>query len=163
MGDEKKKEILIFREYQITHHSYVDLVEMIRSMPLWFKEKQFDFYEFKRKEKDTGIGYEIESVWMATRDVTDYVKFHFNVHIFARDARKVVLEDGTETYWTRLVVIMKTKMIKNYNKTFKDTNWQEFLRQFYERFVVEAELDVYKNKLVKESLELESNVKSFLR
>jgi len=163
MGKEKFKIIPIFGEYQITHNAYIDYVDLVSTLTGWFDDRKYDFFEQKRKEKDNGVGFEIESVWVATRDIDHYVQFEILMKIFVRDLRKVVLEDGKETYWARTVVRINSNMKKNYRETFKGGWWNETLRQFYERYIVRERMDAFEGKIVEDSMELVNHVKAHLK
>ena len=163
MGKEKFKTLPIFIEYQITHNAYIDFLEIVRNLPEFFNERKYYFFEQKRGEKDTGVGFEIESVWIAEREVSPYVKFDIQLQIFLRDVRKVILEDGTDTFWARSVVRINSNMHKNYRKTFKTDWWNETLRQFYERYLVRPRMDAFEGKAVEDCLDLVAHIKSKMK
>ncbi|MBT3323610.1 hypothetical protein HN681_02795 [archaeon] len=163
MGKEKFKTLPIFIEYQITHNAYIDFLEIVRNLPSFFDEHKYYFFEQKRSEKDTGVGFEIESVWIASREVDHYVKFEIQIQLFLRDVRKVVLEDGKETFWARAIVRLNSSMVKNHNKTFKTDWWNETLRQFYERYVIRPRLDAFEGKAVEDCLDLVEHIKSRMK
>ena len=163
MGFEKQREIPVIVQYQITHHAYVDLIGLLKSLPVWFNGRQYDFYEKGLGEKDLGPGYEVESEWVASREVTEYVKFEMSILVRAKDVRKVVLETGEETYWSRLLIVIGAKMVKDWQGKFKPYGTEELFRQWYERFFAAKELKEYTNKLAMETVDLIATMKSFLQ
>ena len=163
MGKEKFKTIPIFIEYQITHNAYIDFIDIVRELPAFFDERKYYFFEQKRGEKDTGVGFEIESIWTANREVDPYVKFDILIQLFLRDVRKVVLEDGKETYWARAIVRINSNMEKNYRKTFGSNWWNETLRQIYERYIIRPRLDAFEGKAVEDCLDLVAHIKSRMK
>ena len=164
MGKEKRQKYNLFKEYQITHHSFVDMMDLLKSIPKWFNDHQYYAYEIKASEKDIGTGGELESNWAGSRDVTEYIKFHIELFVHARDLKQVILEDGTETYWARLVIRYSCELEKNYKKTFKDTTFQNLLRELYERYyLIPNVVRGYEGKLFVESNNLFDTLKSHLK
>lgn len=163
MGTEKERVIPVVVNYQITHHAYMDFIGLLKSLPVWFNGYKYYFYEKGLSEKDVGTGHEVQSGWTASRQVTEYVKFEVEVMILARDLRKVVLEDGEETYWARLLIVIDAKMVKDWQAKYKPYGIQDLYRQFYERFLVSGELKGYENTLGLEVGELATVLKTFLQ
>jgi hypothetical protein len=172
MGKEKRKTLSIFGtdkpgfqggSYQITHHSFVDLLNLFKGLSGWFNGMQYFFYENKISEKDIGTGHEIESMYIANREVNSYIKFHMEILIHCRDIRKITLEDGSETYWARTLINFSSWIEKNHSKRFSETEWGELKRQLYDRYVIRDELSGFEGKLFHESLDFISELKSHLK
>jgi len=155
--------IPIFEEYQIMHHAYLDIYGALRSLPVWFNNMQYDFYEKGLGEKDIGTGHEVVSEWVAEREVTDYYKYKMDVTFFARDVRKVVFDDGGEGYWARLIITINTTIVVDYNNKFKEGPWNKLLQQIYERYLIKEKTDEYIRKLAGESSDLINTLKSYLK
>jgi len=73
MGREKSKSEKIVNKYQIIHNAYSDFPGLLKDIATFFGERQYDFYESGIAEKETPIGGEIKSEWMAEREVTEYL------------------------------------------------------------------------------------------
>tara|TARA_Y100000310_G_C20691915_1_gene822850 strand:- start:3560 stop:4075 length:516 start_codon:yes stop_codon:yes gene_type:complete len=170
MGKEKLNPIEIFGKpellpqgaYQITHHAYVDLVPLLKSISEWLNRMEYTFFENGITEKPFPTGQEVESKWMAERNINDYIQFKMQFVVHARDVKNVVLEDGRETQWARVVIYFSSWFIKNYNDTYSSSNWGEWMRQLYERYVIKDELGGYEGKLFIESMDLIKTMKSYL-
>ncbi len=163
---EKIQELEIFKEsnFQIKHHSYADIIGLLKALPVWLNNMGYSFYEKGLSEKDIGTGDQIESEWTATKDVTEYLQYNLEITIIAKDVRKVILENGEEVYWVRLLIILKTKFVKDFQKKYNEDIWYEkFMREFYERYIVAEDLKKYIGKLVGESIDLTNTMKSYLK
>lgn len=166
MGAEKKRDLEIFTEknFQIKHHSYVDIIGLLKALPQWFNSMGYDYYEKGLSEKDIGTGDQVESEWTASKDVTEYIQYTMEIAIVAKDVRKVVLENGEEVYWARLLITFKTKFVKDFQKKYNEDIWYEkFMREFYERYIVAEDLKKYIGKLIGESMDLTGLMKSYLK
>jgi len=163
MGLEKLKKVPIFSKYQITHHSYCDVVGALKAMPQWFNSMGYYFYEKGLSEKDIGTGHQVESEWTASREVTEYIKFEIDVRFLVRDIKKVVLDTGEEVYWARLLVVIDSALVKNYRNRFGTRWYEEMMRQVYERFVVKEDVKKYLGKIFVESTNLADTIKSYLK
>ncbi len=163
MGAEKRKEIKIVNNAQIKHHSYVDIMGLLKSIPSWFNQMGYFFYEKGLAEKDIGSGDQIDTEWTAEKEVTEYVKFAFDLSISAKDVRKIVLEDGQEIYWGRILIMMTATIKKDYQNKYGSVWYEEMMRQFYEKYIVEADLKKFMGKLAVESIDLTNTLKSHLK
>ncbi|MDP3919145.1 MAG: hypothetical protein Q8Q35_04570 [Nanoarchaeota archaeon] len=162
MGKEKVNPVRIYNKYQITHHAYVDINSLWAGLTNWFSKMEYDFIEQKSKEADKGIGFEIESNWLGTREINDYIIFNIKIAMHFRDLRKVKDDSGRDTHWARVVIVIDTWFDKNFNKTFNSDKWGEFKRQLYERYGLRDELSTYETKLYIESNEIIDIIKSNL-
>lgn len=164
MGLEKLREIPIIKDAHIKHHSYVDLMGLLKALPMWFNTMGYTFFEKGISEKDIGTGDHIESEWTAVKEVTEYVQYSIEILIVAKDIRKVTLETGEELYWSRLLIVMNGKFKKDFqNKYNKDVWYEEMMRQIYERFFAYSELKGFMGKFVVETIDLSNTMKSFLK
>ena len=162
MGKEKSKKMIILNKYQIIHNAYIDITGLLKALASFFDANKYDYDEIGVSEKSGATGDEVESVWKATREVTDYVMFDMMVTVWARDLRKVVV-DGKEMYWARVMITIDSHAKKNWNKTFGSGHWQELMRQGYERYVVYKDMDAYKGKIYVESMLLIDEIKKYLK
>ena len=160
---EKARRLEIIKKAEIRHHSYVDLIGLLKALPVWFNKSGYFFFEKGLSEKDIGAGHEVESEWTATKEVTRYVKFEFEIRILARDVRKVVLENGEEVYWSRLVIVLNGALEKDYRKRFSSIWYEDLLRQFYERYFFLDDMKKYIGKLIAESVDLSTTMRSYLK
>ena len=119
MGLEKvPSPITVINDAQIKHHSYVDIIGLLRSLPSWFNSMGYLFFEKGLSEKDIGTGDQIESEWTAVKDVTEYIRYSIDITIVAKDLRKVVLETGEEVYWGRVLISVTAKLTKDFQKKY---------------------------------------------
>ncbi|HIH14964.1 MAG: hypothetical protein QT08_C0021G0018 [archaeon GW2011_AR17] len=161
MGLEKvPSPITVINDAQIKHHSYVDIIGLLRSLPSWFNSMGYLFFEKGLSEKDIGTGDQIESEWTAVKDVTEYIRYSIDITIVAKDLRKVVLETGEEVYWGRVLISVTAKLTKDFQKKYEE---KKILRELYERFIIKEDIKKHLGKLVVESGDLISTVKSFLK
>lgn len=163
MGLEKIRKVTILSKYQITHHSYLDILGLLKSLPTWFNKMGYYFYEKGLGEKDIGTGNLLESEWTATRDVTEYIQFAIEVKIIAKDICKIVLENGEELYWARLLILIDATVIKDFQNKFGTIWYEELMRQFYERYIVKEDIRRYLGKMQGEGIDLANTMRSHLR
>ncbi|MBI5797918.1 hypothetical protein HZA98_03375 [Candidatus Woesearchaeota archaeon] len=163
MGLEELREIELVKGYHITHHSYVDLIGLLKAIPLWFNEMNYDFVESGLSEKDIGTGYELLSEWKAERKVTNYLKYKIDLTINAKDLRKITLETGEETNWARVLITIDVTFVKDAKGIYKPYGWDERFRKLYEKYIIPAKIKIYIGKCKGEFASLTNMVKSFLK
>jgi len=164
MGLEKLRKIPVFNKYQINHHAYIDILGLTKEFPIWFDSHGYDFWESGVKEKNIGTGDYLEVDWKGEKDVSFHMRFTINIKFWIRDLRKVTLENGEETFYGRTQFIIDTTLEKDYENRFnKFSEWQEFLRQFYERYIAKVQLhDKFFGQLAAESMALSNMIRSFM-
>lgn len=159
----KSKEIKFFTKYQINHHSYIDVVGLTKGFAKWFDSMGYDFWETGLSEKDLGTGGYLEVDWVGERKITEYFKFNIKIKFWVRDLRKVTLENGEETYYGRAQFIIDTNLQKDYQERYSlFSKWENFLRIFYERYIIKEEINDYFGQLSGESADFADMIKEYL-
>lgn len=155
--------IPLIKNYQISHQAYLDIFGALKALPVWFNAMQYDFVEKGLSEKDIGTGHEIESEWLATRDVTDYFQFEIKVRFLAKDVKKVVLESGEETYWARLLIVVDSTLVKDMQNKFDESLSGKFMQKFYEHLLYKKTIKGYCGRIIVETLDLIGKLKLYLK
>jgi len=165
MGFEKLDAISGVSE-KVVHHSFIDVFGLMKAIPAWFKQFQYDFYEKGLAEKDIGTGHQIDSDWIASRTVDDFFKFKIELSIKILDLRKIVADDGTETFWGRTTITIKSEVIKDPQGTYKAKDRKKSLKFFvelYERYFLKDYFIKYTGKSDEEALALLETVRKYLK
>jgi hypothetical protein len=165
MGFEKLDTIPGIKE-KVVHHSFIDIFGLMKSLPAWFKEFKYDFIEKGLAEKDIGTGHQVESEWKAERKVDDYLKFNIVLSIKILDLRKIVADDGSETYWGRTTITINSNVDKDYQGLYKKKKRNKLLRFFvelYDRYFLKDYFIKYTGKSDDEALDLLEHVRKYLK
>jgi hypothetical protein len=165
MGFEKSDTISGIKE-KVVHHSFIDIFGLMKSLPAWFKEFKYDFIEKGLAEKDIGTGHQVESEWKAERKVDDYLKFNIVLSIKILDLRKIVAEDGSETYWGRTTITINSNVDKDYQGLYKNKKRNKLLKFFvelYDRYFLKDYFIKYTGKSDDEALNLLEHVRKYLK
>ena len=165
MGFEKLDKISGINE-KVVHHSFIDVFGLMKSIPAWFKVFKYDFYEKGLTEKDIGTGHKIESNWIGSRNVDNYLKFKIELSIIILDLRKIIADDGSETYWGRTTITLKSEVIKDSQETYKSKSRKKSLKFFvelYERYFLKDYFIKYSSKSDSEALDLLETVRKYLK
>lgn len=164
MGLEKVRDFRVFNKYTLTYTSYIDIASFFKSISTWFSTQGYDFWENGLGEKDIGTGGQVDSDWVARKEVTDYSQFEIIMKIWIRDLRKVTLENGEETYWGRIYIRIDSILHKDYQKRFDpNKKMQELMRQLYERYIAPDETQSYMGKLFSETSDLIDMLRSKMK
>lgn len=165
MGFEKLNEIPGIKE-QVVHHSFIDIYGMMKAISVWFKKMEYDFFEKGLSEKDIGTGHQVESEWIATRLVDNYLKFKIELSIKIFDLRKIISDDGQETYWGRTRITLNSKVIKeseNIHPIKYKSKTLKFFVELYERYFLKDYFIKYTTKSEEEALDLLATVREYLK
>ncbi len=163
MGLEKIKDFPAVKRWQIQHHSYVDIYGLLKSIPAWFNRMGYFFYEKGLAEKDIGSGDQIESDWFAKKDVTGYFQYSLELSLIIKDLRKVILENGEEIYWARILIIINGTLKRDYNEQYGGKWINKFLRELYERYIIMDSIKQNIGKIIVECNDLKSTLQESLK
>src|SRR3989338_4069001 len=114
----------------------VDLRELYKVVKDWFNHQKYDILEkehLKRGPKDLFIKWENE------KRMDDYVMFKFKVELSIANQEDVIVEvSGKERKKQKADVkfYIETFMEKDYEDRWSKTPMQQFLRGFFDRFVI---------------------------
>ncbi|MFH1439081.1 MAG: hypothetical protein ABIG89_00825 [Candidatus Woesearchaeota archaeon] len=121
-----------------------DFDDLYKSLHEWFVFKGYTLHEskYKMKSKDTGVEKEI--IWTAWRNVTDFIKYWFNIHIQMWNIEPIeVVKDGQKKVLikARLFIQINAKIECDYNNRFESSKFKQNLRKFLVDFVLKGKID----------------------
>ena len=141
----------------IRHQGEFDFQKLTDSILSWMKNKGY-FIDYKdQTEVIRPEGKDSIYEWKTDRQPIPYIKFYIDVTINTFQVNDVVVEvNGKQKKMQTgdLQVRIDGKWEKNYNETFPNTKFGEFLRRLYERYVAFSRLKGYWGKIYGEILEL---------
>src|SRR3989338_5705430 len=97
MGKEKKNPVKLISNYVLFKNGIFDFDGLFASIPEWFEKYGYVAFEKKHSEKSTSTGKYMESIWKASREVTDYVVFRITIEIWLRDLVEIAVEEEGKT------------------------------------------------------------------
>lgn len=164
MGKEKKLTIGIIENYLIKNYGIFDYEGFLSTINKWFSQHKYDFIEKAHTEKNKSEGKEIESEWVASRKIDDYVKFEINIKYWIRNLTDIGLETekGVEKKQKgKIELKINTKITKNHKKKWetRPNTFGNFIRELYEKLVIKNTLDNAEDKLFNESQDLIKKIK----
>jgi len=131
----------------------------------YLTDQNYDVVELKYVEKLKGESKDIEIIWIATKEVSDYFKFDIRVHwlIYGmkkikakREGEELIMDNGT------MELRFDAWLVKDWENRWENRPFWKFLRGVYDRFIVKSRVDDYGIKLWEESIEVINQAKSFL-
>src|SRR3989344_95632 len=131
----------------------------------YLTDQNYDVVELKYVEKLKGESKDIEIIWIATKEVSDYFKFDIRVHwlIYGmkkikakREGEELIMDNGT------MELRFDAWLVKDWENGWENRPFWKFLRGVYDRFIVKSRVDDYGIKLWEESIEVINQAKSFL-
>lgn len=157
MGKEKQLEIGVVPWHEIRKQGIYDLEKLYSALKTEIKKMGYSFREKGITDKTDPGAREHKIEWSAERDVDSYVRFIIDIEFWIwRGVNVIVEEDGKRRKMQKgdFALRIKSKFKKNWNKSFEDSGFQEFLRQVYERHLVKQRLMNYEEKLWNETYRL---------
>lgn len=167
MGKEKENPVKVVEKLRIRKKGTFDYKRVHGRISSFFLKMGYTFAETKHEEKEKDSGKEIKSEWSGFRKVTNYVKFKVSISILLRDYKEVTVEEDGRKMGTglgRLEVTFNADMEKNYGKMFSERKGEftNFLKELYEKYLVEKKLKDYEDKLEAEVLGLYDDIKGMV-
>ena len=121
--------------------------------------------EIKYEEKIVGDTKNIIVKWKGEKKVTDYFKFEMEVNFKIEKLTNVEITQGGAKVSTnngKVEVEVKGNLIRDYQGKFELSASKKFLRSIYEKWVIPARIEEYKEKLAKDSDEFLGQAKAYL-
>tara|TARA_Y100000310_G_C20158293_1_gene567903 strand:+ start:90 stop:587 length:498 start_codon:yes stop_codon:yes gene_type:complete len=141
----------------------VDLRELYKVVKDWFNHQKYDILEkehLKRGPKDLFIKWENE------KKVDDYVKFMFNIKLSVTDQKDVIVEvRGKDRKKQKADVkfYIESFLKKDYENRWSSTPMQQFMRGFFDRFIISGKMNNYEKELEKLTFMFRDELKAYLK
>jgi len=128
-------------------------------------DENYDVDEVKYVEKIKGDSKDLEIIWNATKEVSDYFKFEITITwgIFGmkkvkvrKGDQEVVMDSGT------VDIKFTSAIIKDYESRWENNATLKFMRGIYDRYIIRSRIDTYEVKVWEEVHEVIAQTKSFL-
>ncbi len=149
----------------LRHEGIFDHEALYKATSAWAEDYGYHKMERDMTRKYAPDGGEYKIKWLLVRNADDYVRYEVAVEIWVWKGIEVTVEEqGKKVKRTKgtVDVIMKSKLIKNYEKDFGPTRWPQFIRQITERFFRKQLLEDHEKKLYREFLDLQNRYKEIL-
>lgn len=164
MGKEKKRDVTPFRHF-IKHMGFVDINKLIKEMEEWLKARKYEVWVKGITHKVKSEGNEIEYNIEANKKISPYLLFRITCEIWLLRGRAVTMEKESSTKTGRsgkLEIHVTATMVKDYNKYFDKANFTKFLREIYERYIIESYLSANEGRIYVEGEEFVNVLKDAL-
>ncbi|HJO14423.1 MAG TPA: hypothetical protein QGG70_00020 [Candidatus Pacearchaeota archaeon] len=131
----------------------------------YFTDENYDIAETKYVEKVEGETKDLEIIWNATKEVSDYFKYEINLTWVILGMKKVkVKKDGQEIYMDSgtLEIKFTASLVKDYENRWENNPFLKFMRGIYDRYIIRSRIDDYEIKVWEEINEIIAQAKSYL-
>ncbi len=165
MAGEKTEVGILDPYYTLRHVGLVDFDRLFNEITEWFESNKYGLVIKNITHSMKPDGGEIKVELSGDRDVSPYIKFKIYVEMILLRGREVTIEKAGKKQRMRkgdLDIRIKTSYEKNIKGTFGKTNFQEFMRHIYEKYIAKNVILGYEIKLWKEGNELIEVVKDVL-
>lgn len=166
MVNEKKTEVEVLTPfYHIRHVGLVDFDKLFNEITVWFESNKYKLVIKNITHSMKPDGGEIKVEFEAKKEVSPYIKFKAYCEIILLRGREVTVEKSGKKERMRkgeLEIRIKTSYEKSYKGTFGKSDFQQFLRQVYEKYVAKNVILGYEIKLWKEGNEIIELIKDVL-
>lgn len=170
MGKEKKRKIDVISGQIIKHNGIFDFKGILDAIPGWLSQHGYDYVQKGHSQKAKPSGGYFEGNWVATKEVTEYVRFNISVDIWLRDLKDIAIEKDGKTIKSNkgnIEITFNSSMDKDYKSTFtnrkyEETNFLKLIREFYEKYVIKSRLSSYEDKIEAETQDFIEYIKRYL-
>ena len=143
---------------RIMQSSVFNFEDLYKALHGWFITNDYDFQEKKHAQKMKELGKEIEVIWEAEREVTDYIKFKVQIIFFLGKVNRVSknLERGD------MVIDIIAHLKLDYREKWQSKPINNLLFKLYNNYIIRKTIKYYEEKLYKEVLEIQDLIKEQL-
>ena len=151
---------------KVRHVGIFDFKESYRILYEWLIDQGYDINEKVYKEViGAGNAKEIEVEWDAVRKVSDYFRFMLKArwHIIGMTTVEVEI-DGVKQKMNKgqFELAVESILQKDYEDRWAKRPLFNFLRTFYDKYLIRERVEQYESKLILEMEEFVAQCKSFL-
>ena len=151
--------------YHLKHSGLVDFDKLFNEVTGWFESSKYTLLIKNITHSMKPDGGEIKIELIADKEVSPYIKFKMYVEMILLRGREVSVEKSGKKQRMRkgeLEVRIKTSYEKNHKETFGKSDFNQFLRQTYEKYIAKNVILGYEMKIWKEGNELINVIKDVL-
>jgi len=121
--------------------------------------------ENKYVEKLQGDTKEIDVEWNGFTKLTDYFRFDMKVTFKLLNLKEVqITQDGKKIKMNEGSIEMKVKgiLVRDWQGSFEKSAFTKFLRAIYDKWVIQARIDQFQEKVIGDSDEFLGQAKAYL-
>lgn len=140
--------------YELRKKGSIPLERFHKALVPWFSKYKYLFNEKGITHKDTVDPIEQYIVWIATRNIDSYFRFHINVNIVSLRQKQGRGE---------IVIQFRGYLEKDYRNSFEKLgNFGKTLRRIFERYVIKEKAEAMEDKVRAETNEFIQETKRVL-
>lgn len=155
----KKVKVNLGRGYRLKKASGVlNFNRLYEEMREWVDKYRYDFTEKKFDSKDRDKGKEIEVVWIGEREITDYIKYNFQIVFFLTK----IWPASKDLVKGNIVVTLSADVELDYKEKWRHNTFSNFLFKIYNNYIVKDEIKKHSKKLYNEMMDFHDRAKEVL-
>jgi hypothetical protein len=139
-----------------------DHKRLVRAIQDWFTENRYKFHASKYKLKADEAEYEAKG----EREVTEYVRYVINSHIWIRELKEVeVIKDGEKKKMDEGSIQLELggELVFDWSKRFRGNKLVQWLHDIYQKYIIRQTVkDVWEDDLLLKQTELLAVIKDVL-
>ncbi len=128
-------------------------------------DENYDVDEVKYVEKIKGDAKDLEIIWNATKEVSDYFMYEITATWGIFGMKKVKVKKGNEEVVMdsgTIEIKFTAALIKDFENRWENNAPLKFMRGIYDRYIIRSHIDTYGVKVWEEVHEVINQAKSFL-
>ena len=132
----------------------------------WLMDEGYVVTENTYSEKVAGSSKELEIIWTAEQEISDYFKFIIKIRWFIVGLKDVEVERGGEKTKLNkgdLELGVKGVLVKDYEGSWDKNAFYNFLKKVYNRYIIRGRIEQYEDKLFGDCDDFLAQVKAWLQ
>ncbi len=146
----------------LKHKGTFNHKELMQAIQKWFVDNRYKFHAPKYKVKADEAEYEIKG----ERDITEYVRYVIEIHMWIRDLRDVeVIQDGEKKKMNEGYIQLELggELQFDWAKRFKGNKFVQWLHDIYQKYIIRQTIkDVWEDDILLKQTELLDVIKGEL-
>ncbi len=154
----KKYKVLPGSGIRIKRSGSCNFEKLYKELKGVFDDFGYDFLEKEHTTKDLASGRELIIVWVAEREVNDYIKYEMKVRFFVENMIK------TEDKYKGLFEIkIWANLELDYNNKWQGNPITEFLFKVYNSYLIKEEIFTHQKKLESDVEKLKNVIRKYIK
>jgi len=154
--------IPVYAPLIVEQESIINLSDIYNHINHWLNLKGYDFYEREYQDMNRQNPENFSTVkWMAEKKIDEYMMMKIEMRMKTKNIQKVKTDKGT-AYKGYFFIKFEAYIEKDYEDNWETSPFHQFVRGFYDKFVIASRITNIKNDLKDEVYNLYNEIKSYL-
>jgi hypothetical protein len=156
---------MIVAESRVNYEGIFSIDELHKTIYEWLEQKKYDRYDKIHTETVKQDGKYIDIEMVPEKYVTDYLRYHLRIRIYASALKEVLIEqDGRKKRMNngKVQIVLDAFIVTDYQGRMDSRPLYQVIRMIYDKYIFKGETARNEGKLKADVAHLKETISSYL-